>query len=534
MNLKSFVDDARYKLGLVSKEELWRELQPEKEAYAKSLPVWLEDEFRETCAYAEDLRNLKEPDQIYKRMGLLHEKAKMFQAVMRPHEQLDQQATDDREKVANLISGEQFANYAPAGSRMWKFFLNPMGVFTFVGENHWATRAALNILETEIREEGLKYFYADSTSPERLAEVDKRLKGLDLEEYFVNTCLQILTYENSWTLIERNLFGEPVKLKNLRADRIWPKYTYNGEILEGWEYQVGSGVIPYDLDELLHFKGFSLKSPYIGTPRLAPLITEIEADLAASALQNTIMNKAGMVGVIIAMSDPALKNPLRAVNMERQSERLQSRLNHVSGVRGAHSIVVANYIEGVHKLTAIGDLDANFLKLRTEVAKCVCLLLGVPPERLSIPRTGSQQYQAAAVENIIQSAFDKNINALTSRICAFINQKILKEELGIYDVEIKPKGRFSANTINGARMALMASQTGPLFDVNEMRTLFYRVPELPPGDKRGRIVVDNTKNRDEGVLPNMIAQEDPRELISVAPTLQEESDKSYTAEDGDE
>ena len=518
-NLRSIYDDFRYNLGWVSSQELWDATHPRQKTVADEMGPEMREVFLEYCRESESLKSCRDPEESYKKLSSQRLLSDWLVKNMRPE---DYEA-EYQEKVMTLLSGDNAVNYSPAGSRMWRFFFNPMGMYTFLGEYHWATKAALTILRTEITEEGTKYNYHPSVDPARLIEVDRQLKAVNIFQLAVDTAIRYMVYANVFLLPETNALGKKgFRIKNLQADKIWPIYSHNGEELEGFEYQIGTGTIKYDLDEILHLRDFSLKSKHMGSPRLSSALVDCEADLAASALSNAIMQKAGMIGVIIALEDPALKmkNPMRTSNMQRQEERMQKSIQGNSGVRGAHSIIVSNYVRDVYKLTEIGSLDANFLSLRTEVAKTVCILLGVPPERLAIPRTASAQYQAASVENILSSNFDKHITMLMQTVWDFINKKIIKDIMGIYDVEVAPKGRFSSNTINGARMAFLAVQCGPLFTVNELRSWFFRVPELPVGDARGDKVCDVSNMRDPMMGPTILAKEDPRTLIATQPDIE--------------
>ncbi len=516
--IKELYDTARYKMGMVSQREMIdavQEQRTQRGEYINGLPADIGEAFRDTCSYAEDLGNCKDPDSVYKKVSNLRNYCDYVAKRLDP----SPVAQEQRQKVVSFLSSGDLMQYQPAGARMWRFFLNPMAAFTFVLEQHWATKVAMRIMRTEIRDEGYKLKYLPNISPEELQQAAFKIEQLNLFEYAIDTATRFLGYGNVWTVPETNFLGDVVKLRNLRADRMWPVYSTNGEYLDHWEYQLGVSTIPYELDEVLHLKDYSMKSPYIGSPRLGPAILEIESDLAASSLNATIFNKAGMIGLIIALEDPAIKNPLKVVNMERQKERLQETFyTQFAGVRGAQSVLVANYIKDVFKLSDIGALDANFLKLRMEVAKTIALLIGVPIERMGLPRSAAAQYQASVVEEMVTASFDKEINAIMSQVYAFINQKIIRDLLGIYNVEMAQKGRFNSNTINGARMALMASQTGPLFTVNEMRTFFYKVPELAPGDKRGNKVVDNSTMRDPMLKPPLTAEIDPRDILGLSNT----------------
>src|ERR1035438_6223374 len=58
---------------------------------------------------------------------------------------------------------------------------------------------------------------------------------------------------------QRRRHRDPGQLQgsSLQADRIWPVYSHNGEELEGFEYQIGTGTIIYDKEDILHLKDFS-------------------------------------------------------------------------------------------------------------------------------------------------------------------------------------------------------------------------------------------------------------------------------------
>lgn len=507
--LSDTIANIRYRLGMYDKYDLVRAINPEREAIISAYPDEYNGHIRSLSDQLMSLDVASDPTKFF---DIKHKLELVLDSASKYVTDSAKSGDIQSQKSAQFLGSADMLGYHPAGARLWKFFINPLSVFTFVGDNHWATRAAIKIIRTEIDNEGMRYRYHSSVTPERLAQVDKILKELDLEQYRLNLATQYVVYANSWTLIEKNGLQETVKLSLLQPDGMWPIFDKDNAELTGWEYHVGRKTYMYGLNDIYHLKDYSLRTKYLGFPCLSPAMSDIEADLAASALNNVIMQKAGMIGWIIALEDPSEKNPLALKNIDKMQAKLQKTIqSQYSGVRGAQSIMVANYIKSVHKLTDIGSFEGNFMKLRTEIAKMVAVLLQVPPDRLHIPKADNQIYQAAGTEDLINAQFDKAINSITKKVDAFINEKILKETLNIYDVEITSAGRFSSGNLNGARAALAATQCGPLFDVNELRMWFFKVPPCGPGDSRGRVVCDNSTVRDPNLNPPGKSKTDPRE-----------------------
>lgn len=502
MSFSDFMDTAKHKLGLMSKDEYVRKILNGREDIIDKFPRDERADLRQMIYGMDQLSAMADLPSFLKKGYEIGQR--LNDLVERYGDSLD---IETKQKVS-YVSGIDSIGYRPSGSRIWKFFVNPFAVFSFYAEQHWATKAAIEIIMTEVIHDGFSMVHARGLAPERRAYVEQIFDQFGLWELRLGILKHYLVYGNAIVLPHRNAFQNLQRFELMIMDRAMPVFDKLFEKIIGWDYWTGFHAILYRSEDVLHLGARSLKHPELGLPLLSPLIVDIESDLAASSLNNTVMHKAGMVGTIIALEDPTVANPVNAKNADRLGRRLQREIQmQFSGIKGGQSILVSNYIKGVHKVSQIGEFEGNFLKFRNEIAKAICTVLKVPPEKISINRSAGLQYQAALVEDSINASFDKAIGAYMTIIDRFINQKIIKEQLGIYDIEIEANGRYGSLTLNGARAGLTASQTGGLFTYNEVRSIFYGMPPMGPDDERGYQVCDNSKNRDNTSIPAEYAKE---------------------------
>lgn len=206
------------------------------------------------------------------------------------------------------------------------------------------------------------------------------------------------------------------------------------------------------------------------------------------------------MGIILNMkSDPT--NPIERDNEDIVDE-LQDRIDAMySGVKAAHSVLVANNIDAVHNISPVGKLDKSFTNLHAETAKTIAQCLGVPPEKIAISRSQNLQYIPSLVEDSVNAQFDKSLNALISMVDDFLNERVLRDMLGITDVRIVASGRYGALTKNAAETIKTLADAGPLITVNQALDRILGWEELPPDNPRGNMVLDNTQNRAPDAVP---------------------------------
>ena len=498
--IKIAVFKTRLRLGLVSRNELLGVMQPELD-FIEEIP---------DPAAREELyglyRGLRELSTITNMPAYLNVTSKISQKMEMISQKYGEVMGEDTKQKVNYIGGLDSAGWRPSGARIFQGFINPFQIFSFYKENHWACGPAVDIIVREVRHDGWSPGHADGLDPAIVAQRVKTLEAAGIPELRIKVLIDRLVYGNSIIVPEKNRMQNLVRFRRLIMDRCFPITDRITERIVGWDEWVGYNATYHPKGSYYHLVNASLKNPDIGIPPLASLVTDIESDLAASALTGTIFHTAGTIGAILVTED----NPQLTAgrDMSKFSRRLQKEIQVAwSGLQGAHGILVTNMIKGVHKLTQIGDLDASFLKWRDEVAKSICCVLGVPPEKISKNRSQGLQYQAALVESSIDKTFDKVIYAYMEEVDAFINL-LIKEELKINDVWVKTNGRFGSMTLNGARMSQLAAGSG-LFNTNQHLEYFFGMPPLPAHDKRGHVMIDTSINRDPKFLPSQMDTEIP-------------------------
>jgi hypothetical protein len=511
LNWKRFVTGVKYRLGLATPEELLRDHLPHRERLIAELPLEQRESIRALTDRMHQLSTAADLPQFFNCMREMSAQFDMAARTLNLHPEL---ASEETRRDVNLIAASDLWNYRPAGAKIWNFFPNAFMVYSFFGEMHYAVAAAIALILMEVRHDGYTLRYGKNVSPERVVEVRKQLERLKLKDYRLLKLKHRLVYGNDFTIAHRSLFNPDniARLELLVPDRLTPRFDRITEKIVGWDYkltQVSS--MFYSNSELIHGKSPSLRYPEIGIAPISSCIVDLEADLAASALNSTIFQKAGMIGVIIAMEDPSAQNNLNLKASDRLVKKLAQRIKEgFSGVQGGMSVLVSNFIKDVHKVADLGKLDANFLQFRKEVAKMLCIILQIPISTMDIGGKSDGVYEAAsAMENEQAHRMDKAIAARMEEIDTDINEDILKKKMNIFDIEIEANGRFGSFTLNAANAALIATKIGPLFTVNRILKRFFGEPGYADGDPLGDLILDN---RDPmKIMPPQIAPEDPRE-----------------------
>ena len=502
----------RHRLGLLKREDYTKSLLTEREQFIESLPNQVRGRVAHVLRKTDSLQVAGDLPTF---MQTCMEASKELEWVAKEYgpEGLGEETYG---KICHLI-GMDDAGYRPQTARGWRFFLNPFALFSFYYEHHYAFNAAVEIIMTEVIHDHWSLVPAnpDPTNlptPDETLEAQRKLEAAGITDLRLTLLKNGMVYGNSVLLPKRNPFpGAVVGFEPLVMDRLMPCLDKIDSSLLGWDYWYGTHSFFYPSEKVLHFNpNPCMRIPQLGLPPLTPLITDIESDFFASALQRTAMEKAGMLGLIIVTSAPENQGVL-AGKRDKFSEYLQKEIqNSFSGWKNAHGILVSNYIERVEKLSQFGDFDANFLKFRVEVAKAICIILQVPPEKISINRSQGLQYQAALVEDQINATFDKSVYAKVSKGDDFLNKNALPL-MGVDKFKIQANGRFGGLTLNGARCGLVASQIGGMFTFNEERDCFFGMSPLPAWDSRGHRIADNSSDRDPAMIPAEYAPRNEKE-----------------------
>ena len=480
--IQEFIDDQLYKFGYIKEEE----------RILRSLPEVSQKKARNIINKLGNLKNLSNVGDAFE---LSAELCSIFK------KNANQLRTRNKgiKDAVRLIGGDQ--GYRPAMARLYGLFKgHPFAIYAFIARHHWAVRAALGVIRSEIVNDGFELKAQKGTTKKRLREVYKQLKAMGIFKLRLNLACHLKLYGNAWVLPHKNLLGSYGFLELLAPPRILPITDPVTDKIVGWDYRVGSTVYRYDIDDIYHIWEYNVDNyKDLGDPCLTPAILPIEADLAADSYNNQIFQKGGLFGIIINIKNPD-SDPISR-DEDDVVEDLQERIDsQFSGVKASGSTLVGSNIENVYNLSTAGK-DMGYKDLHTETAKTVANCFGMPPEKIAISRSSSQQYVPSLVEDSVNASFDKTINALTSEIDDFLNDKILAELLGITDVRIVASGRYGSLTKNAAETIKTLADSGPIITVNQALERVLGWEELPSNDPRGQWILDNSKNRDPEAVP---------------------------------
>lgn len=527
--------------------------------YVKDFMDWLLEKFGYIDEKEYILRSLPKPKQ--KRARRLARKLSNLKSFMDVNEyletsnQLTQILKDDlpktRKKTLPTFSNMyDVYNYKPATSRLYNLFAsNPFGAYAYVARHHSAVRACISTILDEINNDGYVLISEKGVTKKRLKDVYRKLKSINLPELRSNLCKHLKIYGNAWILPHTNLLGgKSDTLQLLSPTRILPDIDPVTEKIKGWFYRPGSidsNITYFPLDKVWHLRLYSVDDYRdIGDPPLAPALLDIEADMAASAFNNQVFQKGGLLGVIISVKVPEA-DPLSDEELD-VAEDLQERINtQFSGAKAGQSVLVSPNIDNVYNPVPIGGLDSSFKTLHYEVQKTVAICLGVPPEKIAVSRSETLQYIPSLVEDSVNTSFDKAINTLVSYVDDFINETILREYYGITDIRIQAGGRWGSLTKNAADTIKALADSGPIITVNDALEKVLGWEPLPPDNPRGNIVLDNSQNRKMDSNPQLIDPEEEdldlgKSTISSASFIKwcemrqgswEVKDKTYSSDD---
>lgn len=409
-----------------------------------------------------------------------------------------------RKDAISLVSMSDLYGYKPAMSRIYSLFSqSPFAAFAFISRHHPAVRGCVQTILDEIANDGYVLLSEKGTSKKRLKDVYRRLKAANLPEMRLTLAKHLKIYGNAWILPHNNLLGgKSDVMQILSPPRMLPDIDPVTDRIRGWLYKPGPGVgvINLPVDKVWHLRLFSVDDYRpIGDPPLSPAILDIEADMAASAFNNQVFQKGGMLGIILSVKVPDSVDPFGDEELNMVDE-LQEKLDtQFSGAKAGQGMLAVNNLDNVYNPNPMGKLDSSYSKLHYETAKTIALCMAVPPEKINISRSDSLQYIPSLVEDSVNAAFDKSLNSLVGYIDDFLNEKVLKERFGITDIILQAGGRYGALTITACQAIKTLADAGPIITVNDAYEKMLGWEPLASDDPRGLYVLDNTKGRMEGL-----------------------------------
>ena len=459
--------------------------EEEGEKILKSLPKDKEQRARELITSLKDIRTFGNLNDYYYKQSELNNLLKSAITVKNPVRRKD--------GVQLIDAGT--TEYNPAMSSLYQLFHNPLAVFAFIVKHHPAVHSAINVIREEVANDGFILRAEKGMTKKRLKEVYRVVKKHNIGELRVRMAAQLKIYGNIWVRLNKDTGS----IKLFAPTKLLPVIDTTTDKIKAWDFIQGSKTTRYSYDDLLHLYLYSADDySGLGDPPLGPALVDIEADMCASAFNNQVFRKGGLMGIILSIEPPNAGDPL-ADDPDDLVEEIQDRIDaQFSGARTGQSVLVGTGIKNVYNVSPIGKLDSSFQTLRMETAKTIATCLGVPPEKISISRSSTLQYIPSLVEDSVNASFDKSIYTLVEKVDDFINEKIMKEFLKIHDVVIEAGGRYGALTKNAAETLKTLAESGPIITVNDGLERILGWEALPPDNPRGMWVLDNTRGRSVG------------------------------------
>jgi hypothetical protein len=424
-----------------------------------------------------------------------------------------------------------FFGYRVQGSKIWNYFPNPFGVFSYFAEQYWAVGRCIDLVRETIEADGFALKAGPNVTDEQLNEYYKKLISLDIEKLWVEQPIHMMVFGNFFALPHYGSKSRGlVKYEILYPPRLTPLFNRNTERIDGYEYVMGRLMRRYLTNEVDHEAGPSLFGKALGTPPLLSCVTELETALMTMTFNNNVMQKGGLLGKIVALEPPKDSGDAVSAGVNSQwVKEVQAQLDYIySGTKAAQGVAAISGVKGVHEITKQGEVELNFRESRDGLDKRVCNRLGIPSEKLGIPRSTTAQYQPSLVENVVNAQFDGTVNSYTFKAARFFNEYLLRQHLGIHDAKLVPAGRYGAITLAAAQTIKELAAGGPTTTVNEARVKVLGWEPLPANDPRGNIVLDNSINRDVESVAAMIAPEAVDPYLEAEKAVGSQIDKIQT------
>lgn len=498
MSFRRAVLNAKYHMGLASRDELIADHLDDREYILQNLPLEQRESIRGIVSSLQDLNTVSDVPQFYNLMGQLH---RQFENVADQLGTKEFSGPDEVRQAVDYIVRSNAFGYQPSGARAYRMFINPFSVPGFYSEMYWGFAAALKVIMDEVITDGFRIVPKKGVSLKRHREVVRQLQELRINEYRRNKLRHRIIYGNDWTLPERSYIrNQTDRLNLLIPDRIWPVLDKTNLSVNGWSYQEGYGYTYYPKGMLYHGKYSSTRFPDIGVPPTHSVFVDMEADMAAGAFNLQVFHRGGLIGFIVSMEDPASSKLNQNMSNKQKAILREEIKTQYSGGKAGLSILVSNYIKNVHRLTDLNTLDAAFPTLRDSTAKMLAVVLQIPLSRLAVSEKSSGVYSSTSLYEQTHQAFDKSVAAMVIQNDFEINQ-MLEKEFDIDDHYIEANGKFNAFTLAAAQAGYWITKTGAILNKNTYLERVLGMPPFPPDDPRGWEMLDNSMNRDAAAKP---------------------------------
>lgn len=378
-----------------------------------------------------------------------------------------------------MISGRETPGYAQAGSILRKMYPNEFLLHAFLAEAYWASVKSRKELWVETDRDSYTLIASPSVPKKTIKQIYNTLEQLKVPFYRNKFRDSLLVFGNVVLVNKRNKFGGLLEFNPLLMEKVEARYDRNADQITGWDYTVGQKrfFIPYDNAD--HLKVYNARSNVIGTPCTNSIIVDIEAALQAAIYNNNLMQKGGLLKVLIGMKEPALGNIVNdkvQLNLAEEFQKWAER--RFGGVRSAGQMAFIPMLDSVHILNKISEMDAAWTKLDDKTASKTSLLYGLYPERIGLART-TQYENKVLVTNDLALSLDNNNYYVQNIVDEYITRTVILEGMGIDNVKIQASGDFSAISKTAADTGLAIAQMGvDAVTVDEWRVEYMHVDPL--------------------------------------------------------
>ena len=504
----------------------------EAEIFLESIPPGYRDKGKQMLASLYDINVISDPTIYGKKMAEFRE--------------FVSDAYVEKNKRAGIPLGGNLGGgntsdlygFKPSGSQLWSYFVNPFEVYAYVAQHHATVRICLDMIRAAMEEDGFYLTAAENVGEEELLRIHERLRELGIEELRLELAAHLKVYGNAWI--------KPVRVKKLRGIRklqilypgkLFPEHNPQTGKIERYVYTEGKNQYEYSPEQLFHLKLPSIETDQLGSPPLTSAIPKIETAFHAQNFNLTWFYKGGLIGHILSIEAPT-DGQFTQSQSNSWVQSVQDQINYLySGSTAGGGIAAFSNVKDLHKVTDTTTMDASWRYGDQMTSKTVSMLLGVPPEKVGIPRNESAQYQPELVENVINADFDRTMNSLTKRVDGHLNY-IIRHHLGIPGVKIQSAGRYGAMTLNAAKTITELAKAGPLITVNQGLDRVLGWEPLPADEERGRVILDQSpprkKKEGEEIIPPQLAplREDPELTGSLDKIVKDKSRKSLRLQVG--
>lgn len=456
-----FIDKIATNLGYISEEE----------ALYRSLPASLKSQIESS---ANDLSTIADPNKSY-----------------------EKQASLIQEVLKHIPGSGAVSGYEAAGSMLRRMYRNPFALHTFVAESHWAAAKARRHCITEFERDGYVLMADSRVGKKQIKKVQQGLMDLNIASDWQKPGMRTEMFDHSktfcnfWT-VPNGGFEKKGDIELLLPSRLVPKYAYNNpDIIEAWYYNWNGKPWLLPAEAVDHVRSYSLSKPNFGTPALTPIIVDIEADLHAAAYSNTMWQKGGLILGLVSMDNPDNTgiNQNESLTWAMKLQELFARTK--AGVKGGGQLMFVPSLKGYFPVTNPKDLEGPYKETGEKTAIKAFELLGCPPEVGGLSRS-SQYTNAAATLDFASLSVDNDNYFCAGMTDRYINDRIIKDIMGVEGVYLQQKGEFGAISNVCAEFGLNIAKMGcDIMTVNEFR---IRILHWEPLAKGGDAYLGNVLN----------------------------------------